>query len=182
MLADKGVLTVDTIRLGLAARDKADAIDQCGAVLVEVGAVEQRYVAAMHERECTVSTFVGQGTALPHGSATARRHVRRTAVAVLQFPYGVDWDGDHVSICVAIAAVGDEDSDLLSTLATMLLDEWRITELRLARDAATVMGLFLPPDVRLDTRPSVARSRVPPWTGSRSAGTAGSAYLPHPSR
>ncbi|MFC0435331.1 PTS sugar transporter subunit IIA [Kutzneria buriramensis] len=182
MLADNGILTTDTVRLGVTARDKADAIDQCGAVLVEVGAVDLPYVAAMHERERTVSTFVGQGTAIPHGSAAARQHVRRTAVAVLQFPHGVDWDGDHVSICVAIAADGDEHSHLLSTLATMLLDERRITELRHARDAASVISSFLPQDVRSDTRPSVSRSRVPPWTGSRSAGTADSACLPHLSR
>jgi mannitol/fructose-specific phosphotransferase system IIA component len=178
LLADNGVLTADAVRLGLPARDKADAIDQCGAVLVGVGAVDQPYVAAMHEREHTVSTFVGQGTAIPHGSAVARQHVRRTAVAVLQFPRGVDWGGDRVSICVAIAADGDEHSHLLSTLATMLLDERRIAELRHARDAATVMRLFLPkdapgPGVRPDTRRSVSRSRVPPWTGSRSGGTAG---------
>jgi mannitol/fructose-specific phosphotransferase system IIA component len=182
LLADNGILTADTIRLGLTARDKADAIDQCGAVLVEVGAVAPPYVAAMHERERTVSTFVGRGTALPHGSTAARQHVRRTSLAVLQFPHGVDWDGDPVSICVAIAADGDGHSHLLSTLATMLLDERRITELRHARDAATVLRLFLPPDLRSDTRRSVSRSRVPPWTGTRSAGTADSACLPRPSR
>ena len=36
--------------------------------LVEIGAVEPAYVDAMLERERSISTYVGEGVAIPHGT------------------------------------------------------------------------------------------------------------------
>src|SRR5215472_4827177 len=62
------VLGADAVRLGRAAADKRDAIDQCGRLLVEIGAVEEPYRAAMHEREESMPTYIGEGVAIPHGT------------------------------------------------------------------------------------------------------------------
>ena len=149
------VLRPDAVRLGLTATDLTDAIVQCGQVLAGIGAVEPPYVAAMVEREQGVSTFVGRGVAIPHGTEAARQYVRRTAVAVLQFPDGVDWRGDVVSVCVAIAAAGDEHVGLMSALAQLLLDERQAEQLRTATDTGTVLGLL-----RLD-KPATVETTQP---------------------
>jgi mannitol/fructose-specific phosphotransferase system IIA component len=140
--ADAEVLSPEAIRLGLTAAGKRDAIVQCGQALVEIGAVTHEYIESMCERENGVSTFVGRGVSIPHGTESARQYVRRTALAVLQFPAGVDWAGDPVSVCVAIAADGDKHVGLMSMLAQLLLDERRAEELCTADDPQVVLDLL----------------------------------------
>ncbi len=140
------VLTPAAVRLGRTATDKRDAIDQCGRLLVEIGAVEPPYLAAMHEREDSMPTYIGEGVAIPHGTDESRRHVLRTALGVLQFPDGVDWDGNQVTVCITIAADGDQHIKLLSALAMTLLDPVKAARLRNAVDVETVLSLLNPKD------------------------------------
>ena len=130
------------VRLGRTAADRADAIEQTGAVLVEIGAVDPAYVPAMHEREESVPTFIGEGVAIPHGTDASRALVRRSALAVLQFPEGVDWGGQDVRLCVGIAASGDEQVGVLSALARVLMDPDKAAALRTADDAATIVAIL----------------------------------------
>jgi PTS system mannitol-specific IIA component/phosphocarrier protein FPr len=136
------VLPAAGIRLGLTATDKWDAIRQCGAVLLELDAVEAGYPATMLEREKSVSTFIGEGVAIPHGTDESRALVRNTTLGVLQFPGGVDWDGQQVKICVAIAAKGDEHVQVLSALAQILMDPEQAERLRTSASTAEVLGLL----------------------------------------
>jgi PTS system mannitol-specific IIA component/phosphocarrier protein FPr len=129
-VADHEVLPRAGIRLALRATDKWDAIRQSGAVLSELDAVEPGYPATMLERERSVSTYIGEGVAIPHGTDASRALVRRTTLGVLQFPDGVDWDGQAVRICVAIAAKGDEHVAVLSGLAQILMDPGQAEKLR----------------------------------------------------
>lgn len=137
-----GVLRADGVRLGLAAADKWDAVRQSGALLVELGACEPGYADAMVEREKSVSTFIGEGVAIPHGTDASRALVRRTTLGVLQFPGGVDWDGNEVTVCVAIASGGDEHVAVLSALAQILMEPDQAERLRSATDPADVLDLL----------------------------------------
>jgi PTS system mannitol-specific IIA component len=132
------------IRLAEVAADRDDAIRRCGATLVEVGAVEPAYVEAMLARERSISTFVGEGVAIPHGTLEGKAAVRRDALAVLRFPDGVDWGGNPVTVCVAIAAQGDGHVDLLAELADVLLDPDRAAALRATTDPDQVLALLAP--------------------------------------
>jgi PTS system mannitol-specific IIA component/phosphocarrier protein FPr len=141
-VAESQVLPREGIRLGLTAADKWDAIRQCGAVLSELGAVEDGYPETMLEREKSVSTFIGEGVAIPHGTDESRALVRRTTLGVLQFPGGVDWDGQTVNICVAIAAKGDEHVAVLSSLAQILMDPAQAERLRTSASVDAVYELL----------------------------------------
>ena len=139
---DHEVLPLAGIRLGLSATDKWDAIAQSGAVLSELDAVEPGYPATMLERERSLSTYIGEGVAIPHGTDASRALVRRTTLGVLQFPSGVDWDGQPVRICVAIAAKGDEHVAVLSGLAQILMDPEQAERLRSSTSAEDVHELL----------------------------------------
>jgi mannitol PTS system EIIA component len=130
------------VRLRETAADRDDAIRRCGATLVEIGAVDPTYVAAMLARERTMSTYVGEGVAIPHSTLDGRAAVRRDALAMLRFPGGVDWDGHLVTVCVAIAARGDDHVGLLAELADVLLDPDRAAALRTATDVDAVLTLL----------------------------------------
>jgi PTS system mannitol-specific IIA component/phosphocarrier protein FPr len=137
-----GVLGREGVRLGLRAADKWDAIRQSGALLTELGAIDPGYPEAMLERERSVSTFIGEGVAIPHGTDEARSLVRRTTLGFLQFPDGIDWDGNDVRVCVAIAAKGNEHMAVLSGLAQILMEPEQAQALRSSSNVDEVLQLL----------------------------------------
>ena len=138
------VLVREAVRLAQHADDKWDALRQSGALLEELGAVDEGYAAAILEREGQISTYMGEGVAIPHGTDAARALVRRTALGFLQYPDGVDWDGETVHLCIPIAASGDEHVGVLSALAEILVDDDSAAALRAATDVETVLALLNP--------------------------------------
>ncbi|GGO10449.1 PTS sugar transporter subunit IIA [Microbispora bryophytorum] len=132
------------VRTAATASDVEDAVRQCGAVLQEIGAVDRSYTEAMLERERSISTYVGEGVAIPHGTLASKEAVRHDAICVLLLPEGVDWHGERVTVCVGIAARGDGHLRLLSQLAQILLDPERAAALRAATEVDEVIHLLLP--------------------------------------
>ena len=132
------------IRLAEPATDRDDAIRRCGQALVDVGAVDPSYVDSMLARERSISTYVGEGVAIPHGTLASKGVVRRDALSFLRFPSGVDWDGSPVTVAIGIAAAGNGHVGILSRLAQILLDPDRARGLREATDAADVLRLLQP--------------------------------------
>lgn len=138
------LLTREGVRLGLRAKDRSDAIQQAGEVLVEIGSVKAPYVDAMHEREEVLSSYVGEDFALPHGTDQSRTLVIRSAVAFLQFPKGIDWEGETVRACIAIAAQSNEHTDVMARLANVLLDAEAAELLRTTSNPDHVLDLLEP--------------------------------------
>jgi PTS system mannitol-specific IIA component len=134
------LLSPRAIRLAQTATDRDEAIRQCGLVLVEIGAVDPSYVDSMLARERSISTYIGEGVAIPHG--VTKDGVHRDALAVLRFPDGVDWGGSMVSVCVAIAAQGDGHVEILGELAQVLLDPLKAKALREATSPDVVRELL----------------------------------------
>jgi mannitol/fructose-specific phosphotransferase system IIA component len=139
-----GVLVREAIRLAQHADDKWDALRQSGALLEELGAVDEGYAAAILEREGQISTYIGEGVSIPHGTDAARALVRRTTLGFIQYPDGVDWDGEIVYLCIPIAASGDEHVGVLSALAEILVEGDSAAALREATDVDAVLGLLTP--------------------------------------
>jgi PTS system mannitol-specific IIA component len=136
------VLSERGVRLAEAAVDRVAAIHRCADVLEEIGAVHPAYREAMLDREWAMSTYLGEGVAIPHGLDVSRVLVHHDSLVVLRFPEGVDWDGGRVTVCVAIAARGDGHIALLSALADILIDPRRARMLREATDPAAVVAML----------------------------------------
>lgn len=136
------LLAEGSIRLDASASSRDDAIRQAGQALLDAGAIDGTYIDAMLERENSVSTFVGEGVAIPHGTLAGKDAVRSDAISVIRFPDGVDWDGNDVSVAVGIAAKGNGHIALLSQLATILLDPDKAAALRAATTSEQVYELL----------------------------------------
>ncbi|WP_308209930.1 PTS sugar transporter subunit IIA [Actinomadura madurae] len=108
------------------------------------GAVEPAYIDAMLERERSISTYLGEGVAIPHGTSVGRDLIHRDALAFVRFPDGADWDGNPVTVCIAIAARGDGHMAILAELAQVLMDPDRARALREASDPGRVLALLEP--------------------------------------
>ena len=85
------LLAEKSINLTAQAKDRDDAIRQAGEALLAVGAIDASYIDAMLERENSVSTYVGEGVAIPHGTLAGKDAVKSDALVLLRFPDGVDW-------------------------------------------------------------------------------------------
>jgi PTS system mannitol-specific IIA component len=141
---DPPLLDRRAIRLAEQAESQQAAIRGCGQALVDIGAVHRSYVQTMLDREESISTYLGEGVAIPHGTVAGKDAVLRDALAVLKFPDGVDWGGEKVTICIAIAARGDGHLAILTELAQVLSDPDHARELREATSAEDVLRLLEP--------------------------------------
>jgi phosphocarrier protein FPr len=117
------IVSLETVRLQAQALDKQDAIRQAGELLVRGGCVEPTYVNGMLAREQTMSTYLGNGVAIPHGQHENLADVRRTGISVLQLPQGVEWEpGELAYLVIGIAANADEHVGVLANLAEVIED------------------------------------------------------------
>ena len=117
------LLTPDAIFLGRSEPTMDDAIDFVGGELVRRGIVQPGYVPAMKMREETVSTYLGNGVALPHGTFDSKDDIKGTAIIVAQYPAGIKWGEETAHLVIGLAAVGDEHVQVLSHIADVLQDE-----------------------------------------------------------
>ncbi|PWD50125.1 PTS mannose transporter subunit IIA [Serinibacter arcticus] len=136
------VLDRSSIVLTGTATTREGAIEEAGNLLVAVGSATPAYVAAMHEREASVSTFMGEGLAIPHGTNEAKGEVSRTAVSFVRYPQGLDWGGERVTFVIAIAASGDEHLALLQQLAGAFLDADSVARLENATSVDEVKAVL----------------------------------------
>ncbi len=136
-LLDEGSIDLDA-----RATSREEAIRLAGTRLVEAGAVGEQYVEAMVEREHSVSTYVGEGIAMPHGTLDSKHVVDHDALALLRFTDPVDWGGHEVTVVIGIAARGRGYIALLSRLAALLLDAENAQALRRAATTAEVYAIL----------------------------------------
>jgi len=120
---EEGLLRLENIRTGLAPESKEEAIKRAGNILHESGYVDAEYIEAMIARENLTTTYMGMGLAIPHGTSEAKAAVKESGIAVLQYPEGVDFDGEKAHLIIGIAGVGDAHLEILAKVSEALEDE-----------------------------------------------------------
>lgn len=140
------ILSTETVRLQATAVDKYDAIRQAGQLLAAAGVVEPGYVEGMIAREGTMSTYLGNGVAIPHGQHANLHQILRTGISVLQIPDGVVWEDDERAyLVIGIAATSDEHIGILANLAEVIEDEETTQQLIATEDSALIVERLLRP-------------------------------------
>jgi PTS system mannitol-specific IIA component len=133
------IVTKDLIVASGTATTRDAAIQEAGDLLVKADAVTPAYVEAMHEREKTVSTYMGSYLAIPHGTNEAKGDIRHSALSLVRYPNPIDWNGNEVRIVVGIAGLNNEHLSLLSKIAIIFSDP---DEAQKMFDATTVDELY----------------------------------------
>ncbi|MBB6581004.1 phosphoenolpyruvate--protein phosphotransferase [Ralstonia solanacearum] len=124
------LICAERIRLQQRATDKTGAIRAAGQLLADTGCIDPAYIDSLLRRETVANTFLGHGVAIPHGMGEDRHLIRRTGIAVLQFPDGLEWHpGQTTHLVFAIAAQSDEHITLLRRLTRLLNDDARLRQL-----------------------------------------------------
>lgn len=136
------VLTQSQVKVPGSARSKDDAIREAGQLLVDAGAVDPAYVEAMFEREKSVSTYMGNFLAIPHGTNEAKDTIGRSAVSVVRYDAPIDWDGNEVRFAVGIAGVDNGHLEILGKIAIVFSDTEEVDKLLAARSAQELYDLL----------------------------------------
>lgn len=140
--APSPLLRMENILTGLAPESKEAAIRRAGVLLQVAGCVDADYIDAMLDREKVASTYMGEGLAIPHGTTVGKAHVRRSGIVVLQYPEGVDFDGEKAHLLVGLAGVGDEHLSLLAKVAGALDDPEVLGRLSTTTDPSEIYEIL----------------------------------------
>ncbi|MFI3175595.1 MAG: PTS mannitol transporter subunit IICBA [Bacillota bacterium] len=136
------VITLKGIQLGLKSVTKEYAITKAGSLLHELGYTEQGYTAAMLDREKLVTTYIGEGVAIPHGTSEGKQFVKKTGIVCLQYPDGIPFDDEKAQLIFGIAGLGDEHLELLGNIAEIIEDEETFKKLVASTDPKEVLAIL----------------------------------------
>ena len=140
--AKKAILKKEGIKTGLKSVDKETAIRAAGQLLCDLGFANEDYIQAMVDRENMVSTYMGMGVAIPHGTSNAKETVKKSGIVVMQYPEGVDFGDEKAYLVIGIAGVGDEHLEILGNIVASLEDEELLETLKKNADVDTIMKTF----------------------------------------
>lgn len=129
-----GNLLREGVVTGLPSVTKEEAIRAAGQLLAKLGYVEESYIDAMLEREKLVTTYMGLGVAIPHGTSQAKGTVKKSGIVLMQYPQGVDFGEEKAYLVFGIAGVGDGHLDLLGDISNVLDDEEALEKMKTSSD------------------------------------------------
>ncbi|HEY5221955.1 MAG TPA: PTS sugar transporter subunit IIA [Microbacteriaceae bacterium] len=132
------ILSESSVVAAGSATTRDDAIREAGQLLVDAGAVRPDYLDAMLAREATVSTYMGNFLAIPHGTNDAKDSIVRSALSLVRYENPIDWGGEEVRFAVGIAGLNNEHLDILSKIAIVFSDEDDVARLIDAPDAGAL--------------------------------------------
>ena len=140
---EKGILVKEGIVLNVASESKDKAIERVGKLLIDGGYVKDNYIEGMKAREEEVTTYMGNGVAIPHGMNEYKKEILETGIVIAQYPNGVDFgEGNTAYIVIGIAGKGDEHMEILSKIALTIQYEENVERLRKAKTPEEIMEII----------------------------------------
>jgi PTS system mannitol-specific IIC component len=121
-MMEKEILSKNAIVTNCVANTSDEAITAIGNVLLENGYIEEPYIEGMLVRDHSVTTYIGNDIAIPHGEYEVKPYVKETGLAVMIYPEGIDWHGAKVRIVIGIAAKDNDHMEILSNIALKLCE------------------------------------------------------------
>lgn len=136
------VLIEEGILLNQTSVTKEEAITAAGELLVKLGYVTPDYVPAMLEREKIVTTYIGMGLAIPHGTTHGDGTIKKTGIVLLQYPQGVSFGEEKAELVIGIAGKGGEHMEVLSKVCTALEDESVLEKMKTTTDKQWILDIL----------------------------------------
>lgn len=142
------VITTKTIDLQIDAKTKKEAITHLVEMLYQAGNIEDRapLLESIFEREKIESTDMGIGVAIPHGVSDS---VKEASVAIGKLRTPFFWNGAQEDKNEPIFAIflltnspdgrGDSHIEILSQIASLLIDDDFVAFLKQTTDADTLL-------------------------------------------
>lgn len=137
------ILSVNKVKLNAQPKDKFEAIRMAGQLLVDAGHVSAAYIDKMLEREETLSTYMGNGLAIPHGTQDSKPLIHSTGLSIVQIPQGVDFGEDEkANLVIGIAAVGNDHLEILTNVAMICSEDENMELIMKASTPEEMLRIF----------------------------------------
>ena len=138
----RDVLSIGQVRIHSGSATREEAMKEAADILESAGAVTSKYFDAMQQREETVSTYMGNELAIPHGTNETKDAILGSALSVVRYDGGVDWAGEPATFVIGIAGRGDEHLEILSQIAILFSDEDDVAKLNAAQTPEELYALL----------------------------------------
>jgi len=139
----KEILVKEGIILNVASESKDKAIERVGTLLINGGYVKENYIEGMKAREEEVTTYMGNGVAIPHGMNEYKKEIVESGIVIAQYPNGVDFgEGNTAYIVIGIAGKGEEHMEILSKIALTVQYEENVERLRNAKTPEEIIEII----------------------------------------
>lgn len=140
---EKRILVKEGIVLNIASESKDKAIERAGKLLIDGGYVKENYIDGMKAREEEVTTYMGNGVAIPHGMNEYKKEILESGIVIAQYPNGVDFgEGNIAYIVIGIAGKGEEHMEILSKIALTVQYEENVERLRKAQTPEEIIKII----------------------------------------
>lgn len=136
---DPNILVPEGIILNQKSVTKEEAITAAGQLLTDLGYVDKEYIPLMLEREKIVTTYIGMGLAIPHGTTHDEGIIHKTGIVLIQYPEGIDFGDEKAQLVIGIAGKGGEHMEILSKICTALEDETILEKMKTTDDKQWIM-------------------------------------------
>ncbi len=141
------LLSKESVQLNVEVKDKEDTLKTAVSLMAKSGKIsnEEIYLDAVKAREEEGTTGVGNGIAIPHGRCSG---VKEAGLAAMTIKNGVEYhslDDKPVDLVFLIAAPetsGNVHLEILSKLATMLMDDTFVQNLKNAKDVDSFLNII----------------------------------------
>lgn len=135
-------LTVHAVDLAVPAKTRWEALDLIGASLERNGVVHAGYTDSLTARERRSSTYLGHGIAVPHALHVHDYLLLDEGLLVTRFAEPVPWEGEAVTVAIAIAASAAEHVEILCRLTATLLQPDHLETLNTSDAPAEIERIF----------------------------------------
>ncbi|MFV0559363.1 MAG: PTS sugar transporter subunit IIA [Enterococcus sp.] len=127
------ILDFGMIELNQSFTSKEEAIRYCGKKLVEAGCVDEGYIDSMVQRDEMLSVYMGNFIAIPHGTDSAKKYVKKSGICIVQVPEGVNFGTKEeekiATVLFGIAGAGEDHLALVQQIALYCSDVDNVVQL-----------------------------------------------------
>ncbi|MDF2634823.1 MAG: phosphoenolpyruvate-dependent sugar phosphotransferase system 2 [Pelosinus sp.] len=139
----KDVFSADKIVMNAKISNKQEAITLAGQLLVQGEHVTDSYIEKMFEREELMTTYIGNGVAIPHGTNESKEFIKSSGISIIQVPNGVDFGNGNIAyLIIGIAGIGDEHLEILSNIAIACSEEENVKIIVNATTKEEIIEIF----------------------------------------
>ena len=140
------LLTDDTVVVKASVSDWKDAIKKSGELLLNIGAIESRYIDAMIKfcEEQKAYIVIAPGVALPH--ARSEDGVKKICLSLITLKEPIKFghpQNDPVDLVIALGAIDNKSHiKALGQLANMLMNEENLKAIRGAQTKKDILKII----------------------------------------
>lgn len=139
----QAILSHEKIRLNANVQSKKEAIQLAGKLLLEESHITEDYIEKMLDREEIMTTYIGNGVAIPHGTNESKKWIKSTGISIVQIPNGVNFgDGNIAYLVIGIAGLGNDHLELLSNIAVICSEQENVQKLVHSSSAQEIINMF----------------------------------------